>query len=184
MKQILYTIILLVILLSTRVLGQDVSIFPKGEKAENIHHTGEVWLNHISDADKAFDYNIALATFKSGAKLDWHIHPTGQQLLITQGIGYYQERGKEIQVVRKGDVIKCLPGVEHWHAAAPSSDFAYLAITSSKPTQWLERVTEDVYNKINAPVARSPNAENEIIDLSKKKWQSWSQSQRSSWEQQ
>ena len=28
-------------------------------------------------------------------------------LLITEGAGYYQERGKPARVVRKGDVIKC-----------------------------------------------------------------------------
>jgi quercetin dioxygenase-like cupin family protein len=51
------------------------------------------------------------------------MHPGGQILLIMEGTGYYQERGKPIQIVHKGDVIKCLPGVtalarcntERWH---------------------------------------------------------------------
>jgi quercetin dioxygenase-like cupin family protein len=53
-------------------------------------------------------------------------------LLITEGTGYYQERGKPIRVVHKGHVIKGAPGVEHWHGAAPGSSFAYMAVT---PTQ-------------------------------------------------
>jgi quercetin dioxygenase-like cupin family protein len=67
-------------------------------------------------------------TYEAGAKLDWHSHPGGQVLLITEGAGYYQERGKPARVVRKGDVIKCAPGVEHWRAT-PNSGFAYLAVT-------------------------------------------------------
>ncbi len=120
-NQVLYLSILITCTLTTQTVAQESSIFSIGEKALNVHHTGDVWLNHVSDADDTFDYNIALATFEPGAKLDWHIHPKGQQLLITQGVGYYQERGKKVQLVRKGDVIKCLSGVEHWHAAAPGS---------------------------------------------------------------
>ena len=170
-KQLLYLASLLSVSLSSQLVAQESSIFPIGEKAPNVHHTGEVWLNHVSDADNTFDYNIALATFAPGAKLDWHMHPAGQQLLITQGVGYYQERGKEVQIVRKGEVIKCLPGVEHWHAAASNSDFAYLGITGNQPTKWLERVTGEAYNSINPPAASSTNVEQQIIDLSRKKWQ-------------
>src|SRR5699024_12094010 len=74
-------------------------------------------------------------SYKAGSRLDWHIHPGGQILLITDGTGYYQEKGKPVQIVYKGDVIKCLPGVEHWHAAAPNSPFAYIAISDRKSTR-------------------------------------------------
>ncbi len=139
--------------LSIPAAAQEASIFPKGEKGPNVHHTGDVWLNHVSDADDTFDYNIALATFAPRAKLDWHVHPAGQQLLITEGVGYYQERGEEVEIVRKGDVIKCFAGVEHWHGAAPTTGFAYLAITGNQPTQWLERVSDEVYDSIESPDA-------------------------------
>ena len=171
MKNPQFLIILLSITLSTRAIAQEATIFPKGEKAPNVHHTGDVWLNHVSDADSTFNYNIALATFAPGAKLDWHTHPDGQQLLITQGTGYYQERGKLVQTVQKGEVVKCLPGVEHWHAATPETSVAYLAITGNQPTQWLERVTDEAFNSIKAPVATSKNVEQEIMKLSKDKWQ-------------
>lgn len=171
MKQVLYVLMLLCVALSTRTVAQEATIFPKGEKAENVHHTGEVWLYHVSDADKTFNYNISLATFAPNAKLDWHLHPAGQQLLITEGIGYYQERNKPIQIVQKGDVVKCLPGVEHWHGSTPESGVAYLAITGNQPTQWLERVTDETFNSIKSPATASKNLEQEIIDLSKEKWQ-------------
>ncbi len=63
----------------------------------------------------------------------WHIHPGGQQLLITDGVGYYQERNKPLETVRKGDAFKCPPGVEHWHGATPDTWFTYVAVTEPQP---------------------------------------------------
>lgn len=125
-------------------------IFPKGELSTAKNHTGNIWLSELIVGDSTFDPNISQATYDAGAKLDWHIHPGGQVLLITEGTGYYQERGKPIRIVHKGDVIKCAPGVEHWHGAAPNSSFAYIAITPSRKgkTIWLKPVTDEEYNSV------------------------------------
>ena len=93
------------------------------------NHTGTIWLNELNQPDSIFNFSLAQAIYAPGSKLDWHIHPAGQYLLITEGTGYYQEKGKPVQIVHKGDVIKCLPGVAHWHGAAPDSSFAYIAVT-------------------------------------------------------
>ncbi len=148
MKRLLYSTILLLATLSTQAVAQEVPIFPKGEKSPNVHHTGGVWLNELNGADSTFNFSIAVATFEPGAKLDWHIHPGGQILLITEGIGYYQEKGKPRQTVHKGDVIKCLPGVEHWHGASPQSSFAYIATSPAQKgrTIWLQKVTDQEYS--------------------------------------
>jgi quercetin dioxygenase-like cupin family protein len=68
--------------------------------------------------------------------------------LITSGTGFYQERGKPKRTVLKGDIIKCLPGVEHWHGASPGSSFAYVAITpvTKGKTIWLKTVTDEEYH--------------------------------------
>jgi quercetin dioxygenase-like cupin family protein len=147
MRQVLYLAILFFTALSTQAVAQDAPIFPKGEKAPNVHHTGNVWLNELSPADSVFTYSISLATFDPGARLDWHSHPGGQILLITEGTGYYQEKGKAKQTVRKGDVVKCQPGVEHWHGAVPQSGVTYLATSPSQngKTVWLHRVTDQEY---------------------------------------
>ena len=128
MKQAAFTFSFL-LALSGSAAAQKASIFPKGEIATVDNHTGTVWLKELSKADSVFTYSIATATFAPGAKLDWHIHPAGQILLITEGVGYYQERDKPRQTVQKGQVIQCQPGVEHWHGAAPKSSVAYLATT-------------------------------------------------------
>ena len=121
--------------------------FPKGELSTAKNHTGNIWLSELNVGDSTFDPGIAMATYDAGAKLDWHAHPGGQVLLITEGTGFYQERGKTIQTVHKGDVIKCLPGVEHWHGASPDSGFAYVATTPTQKgkTIWLKRVTGEEY---------------------------------------
>jgi len=126
------------------------TIFPKGELSTAKNHSGNIWLNELNVGDSTFDPGIAVATYDAGAKLDWHIHPGGQILLITEGTGYYQERGKPARIVHKGDVIKCAPGVEHWHGAAPHGDFAYIAVTPSQkgPTVWLKPVTDEEYKSV------------------------------------
>jgi len=153
MKKMKHTVsaFLLLLALTKQVAAQQAAIFPKGEIATVDNHTGTVWLKELSEPDSVFVYSIATATFAPGAKLDWHIHPAGQILLITEGVGYYQERGKSRQTVRKGQVIKCLPGVEHWHGAAPTSTFAYLATTPTQKgkTIWLKRVTAAEYRAGN-----------------------------------
>src|SRR3974390_812384 len=122
--------------------------FPKGELSTAKNHTGNSWLSEPNVGDSTFDPSIAMATYDAGAKLDWHIHPGGQVLLITEGTGYYQERGKPVRIVPKADVIKCAPGIEHWHGATPSDSFAYIAVTPTAKgkTIWLEPVTDKDYN--------------------------------------
>lgn len=170
--------ILLSLAVCSRLTAQDNSIFPKGEISNTDNHTGTIWLAELNQPDTIFNFSLAQAIYAQGAKLDWHIHPAGQYLLITEGTGYYQERGKPIQMVHKGDVIKCLPGVEHWHGAVPNSSFAYIGITPTKrgKTIWLKRVTDEEYNKTPLPVKNSVDmgdfdSQKEIIELSKKKWQ-------------
>lgn len=145
-------LILLATAIMTRASAQTVPIFPKGELSKTNNHTGDVWLTELNKADSVLDINIAQATFAAGAKLDWHIHPFGQILMITDGTGYYQEKGKPIQMVHKGDVIKCTPGVPHWHGAALNSVFTYIAVSTNgakNKTQWLQRVTDAEYNSKN-----------------------------------
>ncbi|MCC6726445.1 MAG: DUF4440 domain-containing protein [Saprospiraceae bacterium] len=170
MKKALYSLFFLSIALSFQAVAQQGNIFPKEAKGANVHHVGDVWLSHVSNADSTFHYNIAEATFSPGARLDWHIHPGGQQLLITDGIGYSQERNKPLETVRKGDALKCPPGVEHWHGATPDTWFTYVAVTEPQPTKWLDRVTDEVYFS-KTKNANSMTSEQEIIERSKQKWQ-------------
>ncbi|MCG9970356.1 DUF4440 domain-containing protein [Christiangramia crocea] len=165
-----YLILVIGLLIPGCMMAQD-SIFPKGKLAPNVHHTGDVWLSHVFDADETFDFNIAQAVSAEGSKLNWHLHPKGQLLLITHGVGFYQEKGKEVQVARAGDVIKCLPDVEHWHGAAPNSPVTYIAISGNAATKWTDTLTAETYNSFKVPELARKDTEQEIIELSKEKWQ-------------
>lgn len=146
-RKAFYFSILLFAVFSNTAAAQDVPIFPKGEKSPNVHHTGNVWLTELNSADNVFSYGTSVAIFDPGARLDWHTHPGGQILIITEGVGYYQEKGKLKQTVSKGEVIKCLPGVEHWHGATPESGVTYIATSPSQrgKTVWLHKVSDEEY---------------------------------------
>lgn len=172
MKKVLYALIVLSATFTTNAVAQNTSVFPKGEISTTDNHTGTVWLTELNKPDSLLNLSLAQATFAPGAKLDWHFHPAGQFLLITEGTGYYQERGKPIRIVQKGEVIECLPGVEHWHGATPQTHLVYLGVTPTQKgkTVWLKRVTDKEYHSVAPPVGKPDTEEQKIISLSKKKW--------------
>jgi 4-carboxymuconolactone decarboxylase len=149
MKKAIGVLIVVATVLCHRAGAQDTTLFPKGEIGKNTNnYTGTIWLSELNQPDSNFTFSLAQAVYAPASKLDWHIHPGGQYLLVTEGTGYYQERGKTAQTVHKGDVIKCLPGVEHWHGAAPGSSFSYIGVTPTQKgkTIWEKRVTAEEYN--------------------------------------
>jgi len=109
--------------------------------------TGTVYLHTLIESDSLNPNSVGNVTFEPGARSKWHVHPAGQILLATGGVGYYQEKGQPKKTLRKGDVIKCQPNVSHWHGASVDSAFIQLAITSREkgPTVWLEAVSDSIY---------------------------------------
>ena len=114
----------------------------------NKFFTGTTYLERLVEKDDIWNSSIANVTFEPGARTNWHKHSGGQILLVTAGEGRYQEKDKEIQILKKGDVVKIPPNVEHWHGAAPDSHFAHISIESNIPnnaTTWLDPVTDEQY---------------------------------------
>lgn len=75
--------------------------------------------------------------------------------------------------MRKGDVVKCLPNIAHWHGASPENGVTYLAVNSNNEkgkTAWLQKVTDEEYSNLKTAATNSLNAEQEVINLSKQKW--------------
>ncbi len=136
------------------VHGQDspykISSFTdEGIKAPNTHHIGDAWLNFLMKSDEDFTYNITQATFSPNSTLDWHKHASPQVLIYLEGEGYYQERGKEPIILKKGDVIRCEKETEHWHSSTKDSKVSYLAIyVGSEPTAWTEKLSQEYYDKV------------------------------------
>ncbi len=120
-----------------------------GAKAPNTHYIGEAWLNAIIHNDADLGYNITKATFRANSTLDWHKHGSVQVLVIVDGQAYYQERGKEPVILKKGDVIKCEKDIEHWHSSTKDNDVTYLAFYGGEqPTIWTEVLTQEYYDKV------------------------------------
>ncbi len=69
-------------------------------------------------ANNAMRSSGGSVTFEPGSRSHWHIHPVGQVLIVTAGVGLTQEWGKPIQEIRAGDVVICPAKVKHWHGAA------------------------------------------------------------------
>jgi 4-carboxymuconolactone decarboxylase len=130
------------------------NIFAKGTKAPAANFTGTVWVNMLLAPKDSFDCSLGVVTFEPGARTNWHKHPGGQVLLVTEGKGYYQERGGQVKAMQKGDVVKCLPGVEHWHGASPDSKLAHIAVgpdAEKGGAIWLQRVTDQEYQNFKQP---------------------------------
>lgn len=127
-------------------------IFPRGEKLDNGYFTGEAYLQTLVTKDKNNDFIIGSVTFEPGARTNWHTHPKGQVLLITEGEGLYQEKDQPAKIIKKGDVINIPENVEHWHGASAHSKMVHIAITNYENevnAVWLQPVTDKEYNSIN-----------------------------------
>lgn len=133
------------------------TIFPVGDKTKGGNFTGTVWVTPLLAADSTINASIGNVVFEPRACSKWHTHPGGQTLLALEGVGYYQEKGKPIQILRKGDKVRCPPDVEHWHGASHDNWFVQLAITSEHPKGrviWLHEVSEAEYQ---AGIAKQQN---------------------------
>ena len=123
-------------------------MFPKGEKITNNNFYGTAWLQQLVESDSMNNTQVGNVTFEPGARTKWHLHPGGQILLATGGVGYYQEKGSPKRLLHKGDVVKCPPNVPHWHGASIDNEFIQIAITNTAKgaTVWLQPVSDKDYN--------------------------------------
>lgn len=125
-------------------------IFPKGEKGSADFFTGNAYNIGLVAPDSTFTTAVGNVYFEPGARSNWHSHPAGQILIITDGVGYHQIEGQPIEVIKKGDVVKCPPNVRHWHGASPTVGLLQLYIvpnTEKGIVDWQEAVTDEQYKK-------------------------------------
>jgi|SRR5205809_716672 len=128
------------------------AIFSKGELGPAENFTGKAWHTTLVASDSIYNTLVGNVYFEPGARSNWHTHPAGQILIITDGVGYYQEKGQPRRTLRKGDVIKCPPNVMHWHGASADTGMQQLYIlpkTEKGIVQWLQPVTDEEYNNSN-----------------------------------
>ena len=105
-----------VFLISLTTMAQQ-TIFPAQHLAPEEFNTGTVHISVVSHSDHQMTTNFL---FEKGSRNSWHYHPNATQvLMVLDGEGYYQEEGKDKQLIRKGDVIVTAPNTRHWNGATP-----------------------------------------------------------------
>jgi quercetin dioxygenase-like cupin family protein len=106
--------------------------------------TGTVRVQSLFDAKEPSRSSGGRVTFQPGARSAWHTHPLGQILIVTDGVGWVQQWGGPVQVIRKGDVVWIPAGVKHWHGATPTTTMTHIAFQEQldgRAVNWLEKVT-------------------------------------------
>lgn len=127
---------------------QNDAIWPRGERGSDKFFTGNAYNYGLVMPDSVYGTLVGNVYFEPAARSNWHTHPSGQILIITSGKGYHQIEGQPIEVMRKGDVVKCPPNVKHWHGAAPDSALHQMYIVPNIEkgiVNWMEPVTDAQY---------------------------------------
>ena len=114
------------------------------------YFTGKVRIDAPFAGSEPARVGGATVTFEPGARTAWHTHPLGQTLIVTQGRGWIQLWGEEIQEMNQGDIVWIPEDVKHWHGATPDTAMTHIAIAESlngSPVDWMEKVSDAQYQK-------------------------------------
>ena len=110
--------------------------------------TGDVQVDMLFPANENAHYSGAYVTFQPGARTAWHLHPAGQHMIVTSGVGLTGTRDGKIVKFKAGDTVWCPPDIDHWHGATPDAPMTHLVITGvldGKNVIWKEKVTDEQY---------------------------------------
>ena len=123
------------------------SKWPKGEANPfGKYFTGQSFLADVGGG-------VMNVTFEPRCRNNWHVHHKAVQVLIcVAGRGWYQEWGKEAVEMTPGTVIAIPAEAKHWHGAAKDAWFQHLTyhkdVQEGASNEWLEPVTDEVYDKL------------------------------------
>lgn len=130
-----------------------VPLFPRGNRLPNDHFTGTAHLQGLVSPDQMENlYTVGSVTFEPSARTHWHTHPAGQTLIVTEGEGFYQERGKPAEKLTAGSVVPIPKDVEHWHGASNSSRLVHIAISNQRDgssVTWMAPVNDTEYAAVH-----------------------------------
>jgi quercetin dioxygenase-like cupin family protein len=112
--------------------------------------TGTVYIDTVAVPSEPTRLGASSVHFAPGARTAWHIHPNGQTIYVTEGVGLCQRRGGPIEVIRPGDRVFFEPGEEHWHGAIRDRFMTHLAMHQTddqgNAVSWGEHVTDEEYD--------------------------------------
>ena len=156
-KHFLKTMLVVLAGLSRSVSAVDAqpaeqALYPAGSQQSfngpEKYFTGDVQVDMLFPGNDIAHYSGAYVTFAPGARTAWHLHPAGQHMIVTSGIGLTGTRDGKIIKFKTGDALWCPPNIDHWHGATPDGPMTHLVITGSKDDKnvvWKEKVSDTVY---------------------------------------
>ena len=111
--------------------------------------TGAVYVDTITAPSSGWRIGASCVHFTPGARTAWHVHPHGQTIWVTEGVGLCRRRGGPIEEIRPGDRVFFEPGEEHWHGASPTRFMTHVAMQQADDdgsvVTWGEHVSDDEY---------------------------------------
>ena len=111
--------------------------------------TGAVYIDAVATPSGTSRIQAVSVHFTPSARTAWHIHPNGQTIYVTEGVGLAQRRGGAVEVIRPGDRVFFEPGEEHWHGAAATRFMTHVALQQADDegnvATWGEHVTDEEY---------------------------------------
>jgi quercetin dioxygenase-like cupin family protein len=118
--------------------------------------TGAVYVDTVAIPSSTSRVSASSVHFTPSARTAWHTHPNGQTIYVLEGVGFAQQRGGPIEVIRPGDRVFFEPGEEHWHGAAPNRFMSHLAMLQvdeeGNSANWGPHVTDEEYGAAPAVV--------------------------------
>jgi quercetin dioxygenase-like cupin family protein len=129
------------------IFAKYATIIEEG-KVPNTYMTGDVSYKKQTSNIHPENTMTKEVTFEPYSRSNWHINASLQLVIVTDGIGFYQEKGHSIRILQKDEVVTILPGIEHWYGAAPFNKFTFVAIITELdkgPGIWLNSVSDEEY---------------------------------------
>lgn len=128
-------------------------MFKKADEAmESDTFNGPAYVSEIIGGDNvAGAPGLHYVVFDEGVINNWHTHEGGQILIATDGIGYHQIEGGEVEVLYPGDIALCPPGVKHWHGGSADTEFAHIAVNTNPELtglEWFDRISDEEYAQL------------------------------------
>lgn len=112
------------------------------------YFTGAVRMDMEFNTDPPARVGGVRVTFEPGARTNWHTHPLGQTIIVTEGLGWARIEGDDRVEIRPGDIVFFPPGLRHWHGATDTTGMTHIAIAESldgRRVDWEEPVLDEDY---------------------------------------
>jgi quercetin dioxygenase-like cupin family protein len=120
----------------------------KGAPGPASFFTGQVLATPLVAPQPGGRSALALVSFQPGAHSNWHTHPGGQILYVTDGCGWTQREGGPIALICKGDSAYVPAGLRHWHGATSTTGMSHLSVAEvvdGRNVDWMEPVSDAQY---------------------------------------